>query len=140
MFNMVVRRFPTENGCTLGQLFINGNYECDTREDPVREVPGMPVSHWKIVHDTAIPRGRYSVVIEESHKFQKKMPLLQRVEGFTGVLIHAGATAANTYGCILVGQRLSNSRLTNQFPAFEALFAKITMARELGDDVTIEVQ
>lgn len=81
---------------TIGKLYVDGRYFADTLEDAVREV--------KIPGKTAIPAGTYAVVYNMSKRFKKMMPLLLNVPGFEGVRIHAGNTAGDTDGCILVGK------------------------------------
>lgn len=69
---------------TLGTLTI-GNVMYQTCEDTVRDV--------KIPGQTAIPEGKYKVVITFSNRFQKFLPLLLDVPKFTGVRIHSGNVA-----------------------------------------------
>ena len=49
--------------CTLGHLYVEAAFECYTLEDVVR-APGV-----KVAHETAIPAGRYQVVIMPSPKY-----------------------------------------------------------------------
>jgi hypothetical protein len=80
---------------TIGELHVNGVFECFTLEDTVRPV--------KIKGETAIPEGRYEVVVNFSERFQRPLPLLLNVPNFEGVRIHPGNTDKDTEGCILVG-------------------------------------
>ena len=82
---------------TIGKLYIDGHYFCDTLEDTVRP------SGTKIAGRTAIPAGEYKVVKSYSPRFKKILPEILDVPGFTGVRIHAGNTAKDTDGCILLG-------------------------------------
>lgn len=82
---------------TIGKLYIDNAYYCDTLEDTVRE-PGV-----KIPGKTAIPSGTYRVKKTYSPRFKKVLPEILEVEGFSGVRIHAGNTAKDTEGCILLG-------------------------------------
>ena len=82
---------------THGTLSIDGVHACCTLEDTVRP-PGI-----KILHETAIPAGRYAVTITKSHRFGVMLPLIEVGQGWTGVRIHSGNTTADTSGCILVG-------------------------------------
>lgn len=81
---------------TIGKLYIDGHYLCDTLEDTVRN--GV-----KIAGKTAIPAGTYKVKKTMSPRFKKVLPEILNVPGFTGVRIHAGNTAADTDGCLLLG-------------------------------------
>jgi hypothetical protein len=99
---------------TVGRLFFRVDestpwtWLCYTLEDPVREIPGRHVETWKVAGNTAIPRGAYRLTVTRSNRFSAKaghdvyLPALEGVEGFAGVRIHGGNTAADTLGCILV--------------------------------------
>lgn len=82
---------------TIGKLYIDGHYLCDTLEDTVRPV-GV-----KIAGKTAIPAGTYQVKKTYSPRFKKKLPEILNVPNFTGVRIHNGSTAKDTEGCVLLG-------------------------------------
>jgi len=82
---------------THGTLSIDGVHACCTLEDTVRP-PGI-----KILHETAIPVGRYAVTITKSQRWGILLPWVNVGQGWTGVRIHAGNTTADTSGCILVG-------------------------------------
>lgn len=82
---------------TIGKLYIDGVYFCDTLEDTVRAA-GV-----KIAGKTAIPAGTYRVKKTMSPRFKKVLPEILNVPNYTGVRIHAGNTAADTEGCVLLG-------------------------------------
>ena len=128
----LIRRPSTDAG-TLGQLAIDGTHECFTFEDVVRpegvKVPGK----------TAIPAGRYRVIIDLSRRFGRLMPLLLDVPGFTGIRIHTGNTQEHTEGCILVGRGFLPDRVTQSQLAYDALFPKLQAALAGGSDVWIDV-
>lgn len=107
--------------CTIGQLSISGIPECYTLEDPVREGP-------KVSGRTAIPYGRYEIVITMSPRFKKRLPILLNVSGFRGVRIHTGNTAADTEGCILVGRTRGNNFIGESRSAFSVLMLKLEQA------------
>lgn len=131
---LTLNRSPSDAACTLGQLQVDGVFECFTCEDIVRP-PGSP----KIWGQTAIPAGTYGVIVNFSPHFQRDLPLLINVPGFEGVRIHPGNTAADTSGCILVGvDRLTDSIGRSRI-AFDALFPKIAQALARGELVSIEV-
>jgi hypothetical protein len=129
---LLLKRRPTSDDCTLGQLFVNGVAECFTLEDLVRDGP-------KVMHETAIPAGRYSVAITQSQRFGRMLPELLDVPGFTGVRIHPGNTAADTSGCILVGHSSAVSSVADSRLAMAALQPKIASALARGEDVFIEI-
>lgn len=112
----LVRRWLTPQA-TIGQLDLNGVFECYTLEDPVREE--------KIPGQSAIPAGRYEVIVTYSVRFAAMLPLLKNVPGFTGIRIHAGNTASDTEGCILVGQTREKDFIGQSRKALDRLMMKL---------------
>lgn len=96
---------------TLSRLLIDGRFFSYVLEDTDRKLEsGMPMDLLKAIKvqgATAIPSGRYEVIINWSDRFQQYMPLLLNVPGFEGVRIHAGNKIADTDGCILPGYTYS---------------------------------
>lgn len=118
MILTVVRDY-FKSGCTRGKLYLDGQFECFTLEDTVRIGPKVP-------GQTAIPVGAYKLIVNESPRFKRRLPLLVNVPGFEGIRIHPGNTAKDTEGCLLVGDRLgSESDIESSRTAFERLMAKI---------------
>jgi hypothetical protein len=107
---------------TIGELSVNGELECYTLEDKVRPV--------KIKGKTAIPAGRYEVIINYSQRFNRPLPLFLNVPNFEGVRIHSGNTAADTEGCILVGMTKEEEFIGQSKVAFERLFPKLKAASD----------
>ena len=126
--NIKVKRLHRTENSTIGELFIDGKFECYTLEDKEREV--------KIKCETAIPKGTYKVIINYSNRLKKQMPLLLNVPGFEGVRIHAGNSNHDTEGCLLVGQARTTDYITKSRKAFEKLFAKMKLAKTIT--LTIE--
>lgn len=118
----VKRLHRTENS-TIGELTIDGKFECYTLEDVERDV--------KIKCETAIPKGTYKVIINKSNRFKKLMPLVLNVPNFEGIRIHPGNSNHDTEGCILVGQNRSVDYITKSRKAYEILFAKMKLAKEI---------
>ena len=137
---LTLKRRPSSVDCTIGELFLDGAMECYTLEDLVREVPGRPVAEWKIPKSTAIPAGTYNVIINESLRFKRALPLLVNVPGFFGVRIHPGNTAEDTEGCILVGSQVTGDSIIESRKAFDALFEKLKDAFESWQTVHITIQ
>lgn len=84
-------------------LWIEDKPELFTLEDAVREVAGLPVAGWKKPGVTAIPIGRYRIIIDHSARFNRDMPHVLNVPGFAGIRIHPGNTPVDTEGCLLLG-------------------------------------
>ena len=76
-------------------------YFCDTLEPTWRDYKH---GAYKMKGHSAIPEGRYPVVVSWSPKFQQWLPLLLHVPKFDGIRIHAGNTCCDTAGCILLGE------------------------------------
>ncbi len=131
---MILQRQPSADGATIGELSIGGVHECYTCEDVVRP-PGV-----KVPGQTAIPAGRYRVTVTFSNRFQRLLPLLNDVPGFTGIRIHPGNTAADTDGCLLVGVTKGTNTIGQSRMAFEPLFAKIVAAVQDGGECWIEIR
>ena len=138
---MTLFREPSTTEATPGRLLVDGQFECFTLEDVMREVAGQPVSAWKIPGRTAIPAGTYRVVVSLSQRFHRELPLLENVPGFEGIRIHGGNDAGDTEGCLLVGKvRNSPNRISNCAPALEAIIAKLRQAAERGEEANMEVR
>lgn len=117
---LVLTREPSLEGATLGALTVDGRHVCHTLEDEVRP-PGV-----KVPGQTAIPSGRYRVVVTTSPRFKRRLPLLRDVPGFDGVRIHRGNTAQDTEGCILVGYARMQARIWASVAAERDLVARLT--------------
>lgn len=137
--NIVVERLRSDPDVTIGSMTVDGEWQCWTLEDTVREVPGQPVAQWKVPGKTAIPAGGYRVELTMSARFKRLLPLLVDVPGYSGVRIHAGNTAADTEGCILVGQEQFTKSLARSQLALAALMSKIAEARRKGESVWLTV-
>lgn len=129
-----VVREPSKNGTTLGMLYADGVKECETLEDELRGTQEA-----KVYGATAIPPGRYRVVLTRSPRFQKVLPELLNVPGFTGVRIHAGNSAKDTEGCILVGEERGGLGLLRSKPALIELMALLSTVIEGGEQVWITI-
>lgn len=122
----LVRETFTQDS-TIGKLYMNDVFFCFTLEDKVRDV--------KIPHITAIPAGRYEVVISYSNRFKQLMPLLLNVPNYEGVRIHWGNYAADTDGCILLGSK----KFVNMVGNSKATYAKfMNLMKKEKTFITIE--
>jgi hypothetical protein len=115
--NLRVQRTQFTGRSSIGELSVDGAFECFTLEDMVRpvKVPGM----------TAIPEGVYVLTVSFSSRFRRPLPEVRDVPNFTGVRIHPGNTDADTEGCILVGQTKGVDFVGRSQAAFTKLFARI---------------
>lgn len=127
----LTRIFKTKT-TTIGKLPLPTGEEFYTLEDTIREVPGQSVAQWKIKGATAIPAGRYQIILSLSYRFKKTLPELLSVPGFSGIRIHAGNTTADTSGCILLGLERNGTTLTQSRAAMTKFinFCEETLARE----------
>ena len=80
----------------IGDLHINDKFFCHTLEDEIRP-DGV-----KVYGETAIPAGKYELILTISNRFGRLMPLLVNVEGFRGVRLHGGNTSKDSHGCPLI--------------------------------------
>ena len=97
---------------------------CFSLEDPGRKV--------KIPGTTGIPAGRYQVVVSRSNRFNRDLPEILSVPGFTGIRIHPGNTAEDTEGCILPGMQAGINGVLNSKTAFDMLLQRIRAALSSG--------
>lgn len=120
---------------TIGKLFVDGKYFCDTLEDRCRDLD----KERKVMHETAIPEGTYEVIVNVSVKFKRKLPLLLDVPHFSGIRIHRGNTNKDTSGCILVGENKQSGRVINSTPYELRLTEILEKAMLSGERITIKI-
>ena len=97
----------------IGDFFIEGAFFCYSLEDEIR--------FSKVYGKTAIPDGRYRVVLNWSNRFKRIMPLLLDVPNFTGVRLHGGNTAEDSHGCPLIAFNLIENKTKIQGTAEKKL-------------------
>lgn len=148
----VKRTFKGPN-YTIGQLYINNVYECDTLEDPDRGLTDsmtvQEITSKKVYGNTAIPTGTYDIDMNTiSPKFKDrswakfcggKLPRLVNVKGYSGVLIHVGNKPADTLGCILVGDNKVKGQVINSTSTFQQLYLQMLKAHTRGEKITITI-
>lgn len=126
-----LKRIHKTNNSTIGELSIDGKFECYVIEDVERET--------KVFGKTAIPKGTYEVVITMSNRFKKLLPLLLNVPNYEGVRVHTGNTALDTEGCLILGQTRSVDFVGGSKLAMSAFMPKLTNALKNGKVfITIE--
>lgn len=147
---LALHRVTRKDTYTIGYLYIDGEYFCDTLEDRDRGLSGSmteeEIAARKVKGKTAIPTGEYRVTLDVvSPKFSKKrayqfcsgkLPRLLGVKGFDGILIHIGNTPDDTDGCILVGENESIGVVVNSTSTFKALYRRLEEDR---DNITIRI-
>jgi hypothetical protein len=114
VLELVLTRIKFTEKSSQGEITHNFHWYCFTLEDTVREI--------KIPGKTAIPEGKYQIIINESKRFKRLMPLLLNVPNFEGIRIHWGNTSEDTEGCILVGLSRSPDFVGQSRLAFNRLF------------------
>lgn len=160
MINLLLKRIAKRDTYTIGKLYINGQYFCDTIEDKDRGInnkmlfisTGGSEGYWvtntggkikKVYSETAIPTGTYKIDMNtKSNKYSNfnryswarpykgYLPRIESVPGFEGVLIHVGNTAKDSCGCILVGQNKVVGKVINSTITFYKLMDILTATDE----------
>lgn len=164
---LLLKRIAKKQAYTIGKLYINGEYFCDTVEDVDRGIDqqmqfinlGNSEGYWitklgqkikKVYSETAIPTGTYNITMNvKSQKysnfnkyswarpFKGFIPRLENVPGFDGVLIHVGNTAKDSSGCILVGQNKVVGKVINSTITFYKL---MDILQNCSEPITITIQ
>ena len=144
--NLELKRIFKGKDYTIGRLFIDGKYFCDTLEDPVRQLDSIKD---KIYSKTAIPTGKYKVsmsIVSPKYSIRKsynwcggRLPRLLDVPFFEGILIHSGNTPDHTAGCILVGENKIKGQVINSMNTLKNLWVKLNVADEIGEEIWIDI-
>lgn len=117
---------------------------CNTMEPTARKLtsrmPQTVIRRHKIIGKTAIPTGRYRILITRSRRFGRWLPLLLNVKGFEGIRIHAGNKPEDTKGCILLGFNRRKGYVLNSTQCVQQLMRRMTEAMEKGERVFVEVR
>lgn len=143
-----LKRIALRDTYTIGKLYIDGVYFCDTLEDKVRDLNKngkFDNGEKKVYGETAIPYGTYKVDMNTvSPRFKNrvwakpyggKIPRLLNINSFEGVLIHPGTTSKDTSGCLLVGRNTIVGKLIQSQATFHKLMSKLKGQK----DITIEI-
>lgn len=147
MISLVLERAYRGKEYTIGKLYINNKYFCDTLEDVDRgltyTMPLEKIQAIKIKDQTAIPIGQYKVAMNISSPkysnfakypwakpYQGKLPRLLNVPGYSGVLIHPGNTKNDTSGCILLGTNDIKGKVINSQKKWKEFMEIITKDKD----------
>jgi hypothetical protein len=90
---------------------------------------------------TGIPAGCYFLNYRMSKTHNRKMPFLDSVPGFRGIMIHTGNTLLDTHGCILVGDVADTALNQILFSrrAFRRFMQWFVPQWEQGEEIVINV-
>ena len=150
---LILERIAKRKAYTIGRLSIlekvideystgtAEKYFCDTLEPTWRDYAN---GAYKVKGRSAIPEGRYAVVISYSPKLKQWLPLLLGDADFNrkwqGIRIHAGNTAKDTEGCILVGRNREVGKVLDSRIWLHRLKQKIVEAKDRGEAVWLTVK
>lgn len=152
---ILIKRIAKRDTYTIGKMYINNKYICDTLEDTDRglaqSMSVTEVASKKIKHRTAIPTGTYTITMNvRSNRYSKSkwyvdfcnamMPRFVNVSGYDGILIHPGNTNKDTSGCILVGKNTIVGKLTESRATFKKLYPMLKDAANKGEKISVTIQ
>lgn len=140
---------------TIGKMYINGEWVCDTVEDTDRglddSMTEKEIREKKVKSLTAIPTGTYAVTMNvRSPKFSRYtfyknlckgyLPRLLKTKGFEGVLIHCGNSASASAGCLIVGLNKVKGKVLESQATYTKIMKKYFLpAKTLGEGITITI-
>ena len=149
-----VKRIARKEAYTIGKMYVDGAYVCDTLEDKDRGLTSnmsvAQICRVKIKGETPIPTGRYLGDMKTvsprfggraQYQFCKgRLPRLCNTPGYQGVLVHCGNTAKDTDGCILVGENKEKGKVRNSTATFRKLYPILKAADERGEQIWITIE
>ena len=151
---LVDRKWKKET-YTIGRLYINNVFFCNTLEDKDRGLKQtdslVTIQSKKVYAETAIPTGTYEIQMNvksskySTYKWYRDlcngyMPRLKDVPGFLGILIHPGNTALDSAGCLIVGKNTKVGQLTDSKNTFAKLYKKMKSAYDKGESIKITIK
>lgn len=149
-----LKRIALRDTYTIGRLYLNGTYFCDTLEDKVRDINKdgdlNDVGEGKVYGKTAIPYGRYEITMKvQSPKYSQRasyawckgyLPRLLKVPHFEGILIHSGNDATHSAGCILVGENKVKGQVINSMATLKRLVPMLKHASDNNEKIWITIE
>lgn len=139
---LTLNRIALRQTYTIGKLYIDGKYFCDTLEDTVRDTNKsgkFDNGEKKIKGKTAIPYGTYEIKWTYSPRFKKYTPQLMNVPSFEGIRIHSGNSSTDTEGCLLLGENKKVGMVLNSRATINKFYPLIKKACS-KEKVTIEIK
>lgn len=139
---LTLKRIALRSTYTIGRLYVDGNYFCDTLEDTVRDLNKngkFDNGEKKVYAKTAIPYGTYEIKWTYSPRFKKYTPQLMNVPSFEGIRIHSGNSSTDTEGCLLLGENKKVGMVLNSRATINKFYPLIKEACYKGK-VTIEIK
>lgn len=139
---LTLKRIALRPTYTIGKLYIDDAYFCDTLEDTVRDTNKsgkFDNGEQKIKGKTAIPYGTYEIKWTYSPRFKKYTPQLMNIPSFEGIRVHAGNTSADTEGCLILGENKQVGKVLNSRATINKFYPIIKEACSNGK-VTIEIK
>ena len=137
---LTLKRISKQPTYTIGRLYINNVYFCDTLEDTDRglsqDMTIEEIKRIKVQDETAIPTGEYQVVLSKSPRFKKVLPEILDVPGYTGVRIHSGNTANDSSGCLLVGENKVKGKVINSRNTLQ----KLMQVLQSENNITLTIE
>jgi hypothetical protein len=151
---LTLKRIAKKADYTIGKLYINGEYFCDTLEDTDRglrqDMQLEYIKRHKVFGKTAIPTGTYEIsmnIVSPKFRYKKqyqfcggKLPRLLNVKGFDGICIHIGNYVQDTDGCPLVGKNTVKGAVMDSTKTFIDFHSKLQMAADLEEKIMITVE
>lgn len=149
-----LKRIALREDYTIGKLFIDSHYFCDTLEDKVRDYNKdgdlNDPNEQKVYGRTAIPYGRYEITMKvQSSKYSQRasyawckgyLPRLLNVPHFEGILIHSGNDDTHSNGCVLVGENKVKGKVINSMETLKRLYRILKSASDSGDKIWITIE
>jgi len=126
-----------KEGYTLGTLSLGDLVIGMTCEDEDRHLEDDGKA--KVYGKSAIPRGRYRITVTYSHRFQKELPEIQGVPGFSGIRIHGGNTAEDSHGCVLVGKQRTRDGVAQCGGIVQRIMSLINQTEDKGRACWIKI-
>ena len=117
--NLLILRDTFTDNSTIGELFLNDEFMCDTLENPELN---------NVRNISCIPEGQYNVRLrtaKESATRDYLHLLVQDVPNRDYILFHIGNSAKDTSGCILVGVGRKQDFVSNSTLAMDLLMKEI---------------